>query len=737
MMSEKDSENNSNNDADIEQFLYGRRPVSNVVGMDIDGMGTAVLFVRHGDEVEMEVLRHRHFFMLSDEQYAEGIDYCSETVQLDGEEHYRYVLFFPSRAKLWKACNKVIRNYNRIHGTAFKHDEYWRIPDLFLITDPEIQFLLASGVGQFKDMDFSDVRRMQIALAVDTPWEPEYTSPFDERNRLLCIALSDNTGWNCVIDAGEYMEKGMLERLCEAVAERDPDIIEGHGLFHRIFPLLAVKFKQYKLGFRLGRRGYVVEKYSTSRFLDGKRIPFTNYIIQGRHAVDTWMLAAQSGPLFSPDVNERDVYAVAHALTGNDTYLRPQKECSLDSWGGGSEDIIDDARLRAEATSEISRVLLSAEFHQARIVPIPLGKLCMSGQANRIDYLMIRAYLQENRAVPHPHRPEPFEGGYNEIFITGRCENVVKIDVESQYPSIMIGEKIRPASDTLGVFLPILERLTELRLEAKTKRDSAVGSEYHYYDHLQSAFKVLINSFYGYLGYRNAHFADFAAAARVTARGREIMKSIIGVLEDRGCRLIQADTDGCHFLVPSEKASDSGTLNHIRLAVKQALPDYMDVSIEGTWPCMLSIKKKNYALLERDGSVSIIGGILKSRSDEKFVRRALETAARQILTGDLQKLQEYVRSLREEIMNHRLPPADFQLSETITMNRREYLQKVSEGSGRKPIYERMLGYEGERAFLIGDRVFHYNRHDSDRPEDSGVEFAFFHDPDHADEDVHY
>lgn len=65
MLSEKELENISGNTG-IEQLLYGHHPMRNIVGMDINGSGMAVLFLRRGDAVEMEAIRHRYFFMLSD-----------------------------------------------------------------------------------------------------------------------------------------------------------------------------------------------------------------------------------------------------------------------------------------------------------------------------------------------------------------------------------------------------------------------------------------------------------------------------------------------------------------------------------------------------------------------------------------------------------------------------------------------------------------------------------------------
>ena len=159
MMSEEKTGNNSTKQ-DIEHILYGHNRIEGVTGFDVDGGGTAVLFQRRGDIVEHQTLKHRFFFILSEEKYAEGLD-SEETVRLDGDGFYRHVYYFPSRGKLWKACKNVIRNYNRINGTNFKHNELYQIPDLLHIPDTETQFLLQSGVGQFRCMEFSGLRRIR------------------------------------------------------------------------------------------------------------------------------------------------------------------------------------------------------------------------------------------------------------------------------------------------------------------------------------------------------------------------------------------------------------------------------------------------------------------------------------------------------------------------------------------------------------------------------------------------
>ena len=83
----------------------------------------------------------------------------------------------------------------------------------------------------------------------------------------------------------------------------------------------------------------------------------------------------------------------------------------------------------------------------------------------------------------------------------------------------------------------------------RAERDPA---RQHHLQALQNTFKILLNSFYGYLGFAQGHFADFDAAARVTQIGRDLLKKMIDWLNARGAQVIEVDTDGIYF-VPPEK----------------------------------------------------------------------------------------------------------------------------------------------------------------------------------------
>src|SRR5258708_8381769 len=170
----------------------------------------------------------------------------------------------------------------------------------------------------------------------------------------------------------------------------------------------------------------------------------------------------------------------------------------------------------------------------------------------------------------------------------------------------------------------------------RAEKDAAKQRHFHA---LQNAFKILINSFYGYLGFAQGHFADFDAAARVTQIGRDLLKKMMEWRNAHGAKVIEVDTDGIYFVPP-----DKVDINELQKGLAKELPPGIDVEIDEQFEAMFSYKAKNYALLTKDGDVIIKGGALKSRGLEKFQRVFLEEMIKLIMHGK----QEAVRDLRNE-----------------------------------------------------------------------------------------
>ena len=162
---------------------------------------------------------------------------------------------------------------------------------------------------------------------------------------------------------------------------------------------------------------------------------------------------------------------------------------------------------------KIGDLLSPSYFVQAQIFPYNYQDVVVRGNATKIDALFLREYLQQHQSVPQFGESRPFAGGYTDLFQEGIVRNVWHCDVQSLYPSLMLAFDIKPRGDELNLFLSLLRDLRQFRLRAKADVKTATDeTQRRHLDALQQTFKILINSFYGYLGFSQAHFGDFAAA---------------------------------------------------------------------------------------------------------------------------------------------------------------------------------------------------------------------------------
>jgi DNA polymerase elongation subunit (family B) len=339
---------------------------------------------------------------------------------------------------------------------------------------------------------------------------------------------------------------------------------------------------------------------------------------------------------------------------------------------------------------------MDTDFYLTQMAPEPYQSVAVSGTGEKINSLLVREYLRRAVALPRPQEPRPFPGGYVEVRRVGVISPVVKVDVESLYPSIMLTEGIAPASDTLGIFLPMLGELTARRFRAKATARASSGSERIRWEGIQSSFKVLINSFYGYLG-SGFLFNDFAAAERVTRRGQQLIRQIADRIEATGGEVVEIDTDGVYFRPPDGVRDEQAELSYVE-ELGADLPKGIRLAHDGRYRAMVSLKQKNYACIGYDGRKMLRGAALRSRADEPFGREFLLEAVDLLLAGDLSRLAQRYRELQAGILNGELP-----------IERLARKERVTEKTLSSPAKKRAAAVVGETP--VGDYMTVYQRND--------------------------
>src|SRR5881296_1280647 len=607
-------------------MLFGADPTPRIVAIELGETGTVIVYRREKDGSTIADVEPFHPFVWAD---SDVVDLGIETEKLRGDLRYGWLITVDS----WKeliALRNGLKNAGR---------------DFFAFTDPVQHYLTATGRTLFKDLPFEELKRMQIEVLG--------VGDSGDKDHLMSIALSDNSGWEelLIVDPKnvEQSEHDALERLTSLVKERDPDVIEGHNLFRFDLPYLVARAKKAKTKLDWGRGDGFLRSRPSRLQIAEKTIDYPKFTIDGRHFVDTFLLAQfyDVGMRSLAGFERTDVARHFDLCDSGEISTLTGKELKR-AYLENSETFRRRALCGVRETRALSDLLSPSYFIQAQIFPYNYQDVIVRGNATRINSLFLREYFRQRHSIPELPMPRAFEGGYTDIFFTGVAHNVWHCDIASLYPSVMLQFDCFPVTDQLQIFRHLLTDLRTFRLEAKAKmRAEKDPAKQHHLQALQNTFKILLNSFYGYLGFAQGHFADFDAAARVTQIGRDLLRKMIEWLNAHGARVIEVDTDGIYFVPPSSVESPSApssAIEELQRGLAKELPPGIEVEFDKQFDAMFSYKAKNYALLTKDGDVIIKGGALKSRGLEKFQRVFLEEMIKLIMEGK----PEAIRQLRDD-----------------------------------------------------------------------------------------
>jgi DNA polymerase elongation subunit (family B) len=627
---------------DLDRVLYGADPTERIVAVEAEGEAKkAVLFVREKDgSTTRQIVPFTPWLLGETERYFAG----ANTAKLAGEGYVWRIDFTESG---WHGFLDARRALRDDHLGVMSYGSQAK------------QFLLASGITLFKGMAFDDLRRMQIDIETTT------LSPHQPGARIFMVSMSDNTGRLEVL--ADPDEAALLTQLVARVQEWDPDVIEGHNFYNFDLPWISTRCNALSISCALGRNGVPISAGQERNCAIGTNSrPFTPYYVYGRHVIDT-LFGVQRfdwsrGQISSYGLKEcAQVYKIAPE---DRIYL--DRRVILETYQNDPERVKRYAAQDVEETCALSALVTPSEFYQAQMVPDTYQSLAVSGTGEKVNCLLVREYLRQGVGVPTQKNPKSYPGGYTEVRVTGVVSPIVKADVESLYPSLMLTRRIKPASDTLDIFLPLLSELTNRRLAAKAEaRVAAKGTREHaYWDGLQNSYKTLINSFYGYIG-GPFYYNDFDAARAVTEAGQEIVKRIADELEATGSRVVEIDTDGVYFRPPDNVRSEDDELAYIE-QIGRALPDGIRLAHDGHYKSMLSLKIKNYVLEEESGHKIFKGSSLRSRADEPYGRRFLTEAVGLLLAGEEDELAGLYQRTLMRIDEGMMPIDDLARRERVT-----------------------------------------------------------------------
>lgn len=476
----------------------------------------------------------------------------------------------------------------------------------FLAVSPVEQYMMASGKRMFKGYDgYDELKRLQFDL------ETQGLNP--RIHAIDQIGIRTNKGFEKIITVegdGHERKVNELAAIIEFVsilAKEKPDVVIGHNsenfdwnfiivrceMLGTSLEEISLKFfshpiykKNKETVLKLGgeveyykptimwghsiidslhavRRAQAIDsdmkkatlKYVT-KYLDLKK-PNRVYV-PGQHIGEIWR---ELEPIYAFNNSNGDWYKLSQTHQLDEGYEKVSGRYIVERY------LLDDIW----ETDKVELALNEANFLICKMMPTTFSRAATMGTAGIWKLIMLAWCYENGLAIPAFGENKRFVGGLSRLLKTGFTPNVVKLDYNSLYPSIMLTWNIINDLDIDNVILMFLEYVLSTREHYKGLKaeyggeakklgktiDSAPQTEQDAIiekmqslkalaascDKKQLPMKILANSVFGAFGGPGVFpFGNISAAEKVTCIGRQCLRLMISHFTKLGYSPIVGDS---------------------------------------------------------------------------------------------------------------------------------------------------------------------------------------------------
>ena len=375
-------------------------------------------------------------------------------------------------------------------------------------------------------------------------------------------------------------EEDLLEAFAKYVTKIDPDIITGYNIFGfdleflmkriRILPVSAATCYWTRL---TGRSVQLVEKTLSSSALGSnqlKMVPMAGrYVfdlfqdIKREHKLESYSLNNVSKTFLNDQKNDMPVREI----------FRRYKDGDPNELGEVAEYCIKDTELPHAIMEKLYTVQNLIEM--AKATWVPLSFLSERGQQIKVFSQLSRKARELGFMIPVMNfrlTDDKYQGATVLEAQTGAYYGpITALDFASLYPSIMMAHNLcystlvmdpkfdnlpgityeqfgqfRFAQDVPSLLPAVLGELKQFRKQAKKDMARAEGTSMEaVYNGKQLAYKISMNSVYGFTGASKGMLPLVAIASTVTMRGRQMIEETKNYVEANfpGAHVRYGDTD--------------------------------------------------------------------------------------------------------------------------------------------------------------------------------------------------
>lgn len=368
-------------------------------------------------------------------------------------------------------------------------------------------------------------------------------------------------------------------------------------------------------------------------------------------------------------------------------------------------------------------------FLICKMLPVPFQKCCTMGTAGQWKSVMLAWSYENNLAIPNFGEKKRFTGGLSRLLKVGYVPNVIKLDYNSLYPSIIITWAIANNKDITKVMLYLLEHVLtqrekykglkkkagklfsklkeELELfkgnlkekEEKENEARKAESDESANDKKQLPLKIFGNSYFGSFGAPDVFpWASTKCAEQTTCTGRQSLRLMIYHFNNLGYVPIVGDTDGFNFQLPdvfrytkenpyigkglnrnvkegkeyTDYEADVAEFNDLYMRKK------MGLGIDEVVNATINFSRKNYADFfpenPEPGDVKMVGNTIKSKKMPEYISKFLSKGIRLLLRNEGQKFLDSYYAYVEKIYNLQIPLKDIASKGKVKKTLEEYVE---------------------------------------------------------------
>ena len=356
-------------------------------------------------------------------------------------------------------------------------------------------------------------------------------------------------------------------------------------------------------------------------------------------------------------------------------------------------------------TMEVDAVYNQTSFMLAKLIPTTYQRVSTMGTAGLWKLLMMTYSFENDLAIPISDEKRDYTGGLSRLFKVGYSTVLRKMDYNSLYPAIQLAHDVFPDVDVNGAMKSMLKYFHTERFKAKKLSDK-YKKEGNYqladkYKRKQLPLKIFINSMFGALGAPMAfQWAEIDTSERITCTARQYLRLMVTFFIKRGYTPLVLDTDGVNFMAPKEGEhftyigkglNDEVEAGKEYTGVKAIVAEFNDtymrgemgLGLDGMWPATINLSRKNYALLEDDGSISLTGNSIKSKAMPVYIEEFLAKGMKMLLNGDGYGFVQYYYEYAEKVYNKEIPLAKIATKAKVKKSINGYINRGTDKNGKQ------------------------------------------------------